>query len=83
MYVKIKNKMENLQRKINDIVRENVHNKNLDCSDLEFKMTNEIMVEILKYQNSNYNNILEFCEILDGEKNGLLFIKKMIRNLII
>ena len=75
--------MENLKRKIIQILDNNLNDKNLNFIDLQFKIADEIMKEIVNNQNDNYNNILDFCEIVDEEKNGLLFIKKMIRNLII
>lgn len=75
--------MENLQRKIAEILNKNINDKNPYSVDLHFKITDQIMREIINHQNDNYNSILDFCEIVDKEKNGLLFIKKMIRNLII
>jgi hypothetical protein len=45
--------------------------------------SNKVNVDYKREEIKTLQNLLEICELVREEKNGLLFIEKMIKNLII
>jgi hypothetical protein len=57
--------------------------KQIDYNIEKLALSNKVNVDYKREEIKTLQNILEFCELVREEKNGLLFIEKMIKNLII
>lgn len=75
--------MNNLEYRLENLLDSNF--KAIGLNSIQFKdhIKKEILNEFKKEYNNNLINLLEFCKIVEKEKNGLLFIEKMIENLIL
>ena len=70
--------MNNLEYRLENLLDSNF--KAIGLNSIQFKdhIKKEILNEFKKEYNNNLINLLEFCKIVEKEKNGLLFIEKMI-----
>ena len=57
--------------------------KKIDYNIEKLALSNKVNVDYKREEIKTLQNILGFCELVREEKNGLLFIEKMIKNLII
>jgi len=57
--------------------------KQIDYNIEKLALSSKVNIDYKREEIKTLQNILEFCELVREEKNGLLFIEKMINNLII
>ncbi len=74
--------MNSFENKISYIIYNNLNSDNTVSVVLKEKIKKELILEFQSEQDKNLINLLELCKIVEKEKNGLLFIEKMIINLI-
>lgn len=78
-----KNQMNNLNFRLEKLLDVNFKAIGLDSIQFRDHLKKEIISELTRDYNNNLINLLEFCKIVEKEKNGLLFIEKMIESLIL
>ena len=74
--------MNSIENKIDYIICNNLKSFGITSLELQNKIKQQLIKEFESEQNKNLINLLELCKIVEKEKNGLLFIKEMIINLI-
>jgi hypothetical protein len=74
--------MNSIENKISYIIYNNLNSDDTVSIVLKEKIKKELILEFQSEQDKNLINLLELCKIVEKEKNGLLFIEKMIINLI-
>ncbi len=74
--------MNSFENKISYIIYNNLNSDDTASVVLKEKIKKELILEFESEQDKNLINLLELCKIVEKEKNGLLFIEKMIINLI-
>lgn len=78
-----RNQMNNLNFRLEKLLDVNFKAIGLDSIQFRDHLKKEIISELTRDYNNNLINLLEFCKIVEKEKNGLLFIEKMIESLIL
>lgn len=76
------NSMSELEKKINTIIKENLYSVGIISEDLSDKLSSKIINEFRRENKKNFENLLEFCKLVEKEEKGLLFITNMINNII-
>lgn len=76
------NSMSELEKKINTIIKENLYSVGIISEDLSDKLSSQIINEFRRENKKNFENLLEFCKLVEKEEKGLLFIMNMINNII-
>lgn len=74
--------MEDLKKKIKHVIDLNFDAVGINSNHLKLEMANQIIKLCHDHNKKNLENLLDFCKIVEKEENGLLFIKKMINNII-
>lgn len=74
--------MKELEYNFKRIIDVNFESVGIESDELKKKIVLELSIEVQKIQRKNLQNLLEFCKIVEKEEKGLLFIRKMIINLI-
>jgi hypothetical protein len=57
--------------------------KKIDYNIEKLALSSKVNIDYKREEIKTLQNLLEICELVREEKNGLLFIEKMIKNLII